>query len=220
MSDAPIKVAHVVRRFAFEEWGGTETVVWNAARYLVRCGVNSVIYATKACSAVGNEIRDGIARIQIFVESIRARIDFFLAWAQEMKKECLAAADKGGGEEIRTFAAYFDSMEKCHQPKLNQMKVPEHVWELGEQLLKDLDNKELDDEALEERSKEYGRAVRTIGGAQDNCVAECHYTTGMIRREALEAYMRSSNAVAKKFYRHIYRETSRMLQNSFNHEGK
>ena len=35
----PLKVAHVVRRFAFEEWGGTETVVWNSARHLRAYGV-------------------------------------------------------------------------------------------------------------------------------------------------------------------------------------
>ena len=26
---ANLKIAHVLRRFTFEEWGGTETVVWN-----------------------------------------------------------------------------------------------------------------------------------------------------------------------------------------------
>ena len=178
------------------------------------------IFSRDEARAKRSELRDGIARMQIFVESIRARAELFLSWADEMKKECLAAAEKGGGEELRKFAAYFDSMEKCHQPKRAKMKVPEYVWGLGEQLMKDLDNKELDDEALEKRSKDYGRAVREIGGNQDNCVAECHYTTGLIRREALAAYMQSTNAVAKEFYRRIYQETSRMLQNSFNHEGK
>ena len=57
---APLKIAHVVRRFAFEEWGGTETVVWNSARELVPHGVASAIYATRACSAAGDEVREGI----------------------------------------------------------------------------------------------------------------------------------------------------------------
>ena len=41
--DSRLKVAHVVRRFAFEEWGGTETVVWNSARNLLAHGVDSAI---------------------------------------------------------------------------------------------------------------------------------------------------------------------------------
>ena len=44
----PLNVAHVVRRFAFEEWGGTETVVWNSARNLKKHAVDSVILATRA----------------------------------------------------------------------------------------------------------------------------------------------------------------------------
>ena len=90
MSDAPLKVAHVVRRFAFEEWGGTETVVWNAAQYLVRCGVNSVIYATKACSAVGNEIRNGI--------DIR-RFDYYYPY-WPLSETARRALDKKGGNPV------------------------------------------------------------------------------------------------------------------------
>ena len=90
MSDAPLKIAHVVRRFAFEEWGGTETVVWNTARYLVRCGVDSVIYATKACSAVGSEIRDGI--------DIR-RFDYYYPY-WPLSETARRALDKKGGNPV------------------------------------------------------------------------------------------------------------------------
>ncbi len=55
-----IRAAQVVRRFAFEEWGGTETVVWNTARSLREFGVDSEIVATRACSAAGNEVREGV----------------------------------------------------------------------------------------------------------------------------------------------------------------
>ena len=100
------------------------------------------------------------------------------------------------------------------------MATPEKVWEQSRELLKKLDNKDLDDEALENDCKEYGRAIRTIGGAQDNCVAECHYVARMLRLEALSVYMRSGSRTEKEFCRRFYRSTSVMLQNSFNHEGK
>lgn len=55
-----LKVAHVVRRFTFGEWGGTETVVWNTALRQRAEGVSVEILATAALSAPGGEIRDGI----------------------------------------------------------------------------------------------------------------------------------------------------------------
>ena len=139
-----------------------------------------------------------------------------------MKKVCKSAADNGGRTipELQKFTGYFDSVENCFQQARSRMATPEKVYGLGEQLLRDLDNLALDDEALEKRCKDYGRAVRSIGGAQDNCVAECHYAAKMIRLEALHAYLLSSSPAAKAFYRELYRSTSRLLQNSFTHEGK
>ena len=162
------------------------------------------------------------ARMQIFVESIRARINQFRKWAGNMKKECLAAAEKdsAASPELKKFAAFFDFMEKVHQSKQERMATPEKVWELDEELLKNLDNKELDDEALENHCKTYGRAIRTIGGAQDNCVAECHYVTRMLRLQALSCYLQSENQTEKEFFRKLYQSTTGMLQSSFNHEGK
>ena len=83
----PLKVAHVVRRFAFEEWSGTETVVWNSARHLAKHGVESVIYATRACSATGDEVREGIP--------IR-RFDYFYPYWPLSASAKLALVKKGG----------------------------------------------------------------------------------------------------------------------------
>ena len=159
-----------------------------------------------------------LARIQIFVESIRARIEQYRKWAKAMKKECLAAS--ADAPELRKFAEFFDCMEKVYQQRQAKMSTPEKVFEQGEGLLKNLDNKAMDDEALENHCKEYGRAIRTIGGAQDNCVAECHYVARMLRLEALSAYIRSTSRTEKEFCRRFYRSTSAMLHNSFNHEGR
>ena len=85
-----LKVAHVVRRFAFEEWGGTETVVWNIARKLRDHGVDSEIFATRACSAVGDELRDGVP--------IR-RFDYFYPY-WPLGGERIRALDKKGGNPL------------------------------------------------------------------------------------------------------------------------
>ena len=89
-TDDLLKVAHVVRRFAFEEWGGTETVVWNSARNLGKHAVDSEILATRACSATGDEVRDGI-RIR--------RFDYFYPyWPLSPAKR--VALDKKGGNPL------------------------------------------------------------------------------------------------------------------------
>jgi len=85
-----LKIAHVVRRFAFEEWGGTETVVWNTAKHLKEHGIESVICATKACSAAGDEVRENIP--------IR-RFDYFYPY-WPLSPEARKALDKKGGNPI------------------------------------------------------------------------------------------------------------------------
>ncbi len=56
----PLKVAHVVRRFVFDEWGGTENVVWNTVRKQRDAGLDAEILATSALAKPGEEVRDGV----------------------------------------------------------------------------------------------------------------------------------------------------------------
>jgi len=55
-----MRTAHIIRRFAFSEWGGTESVVWNTARTLQEKGNPSEIFATRALSPVKDEVRNSI----------------------------------------------------------------------------------------------------------------------------------------------------------------
>lgn len=55
-----LKIAHVVRRFAFDEWGGTESVVWNTALQQSAMGLVPEILATAALATTGEELRQGI----------------------------------------------------------------------------------------------------------------------------------------------------------------
>ncbi len=55
-----MRVAHVIRRFTFEEWGGTENVVWHTARALRNRGVDAEILATAALSHPGDEVIEGV----------------------------------------------------------------------------------------------------------------------------------------------------------------
>jgi len=55
-----MRTAHIIRRFAFAEWGGTESVVWNTARTLQAKGNPSEIFATRALSPVADEVKNAI----------------------------------------------------------------------------------------------------------------------------------------------------------------
>ncbi len=50
-----MKITNVIRRFSFEEWGGTETVVWNTSKELEKRGNTIEILATQALCKVEEE---------------------------------------------------------------------------------------------------------------------------------------------------------------------
>jgi glycosyltransferase involved in cell wall biosynthesis len=52
---AVTKVAHVMRRFSLQKWGGTESVVFNLARDYVRAGIESPVFCTEMLSKPGCE---------------------------------------------------------------------------------------------------------------------------------------------------------------------
>ena len=43
-----MKIAHVMRRLSFDDWGGTEQVVWNLAKAQADSGHEVRIFATTA----------------------------------------------------------------------------------------------------------------------------------------------------------------------------
>lgn len=81
------RAAQLVRRFSFEEWGGTENVVWNSSRHLLAHDFVSEIMTTRACSASEDEIRDDI-RIR--------RFPYFYPYFPLNAEKRLALDKKGG----------------------------------------------------------------------------------------------------------------------------
>jgi glycosyltransferase involved in cell wall biosynthesis len=59
MNEFP-KVAHVMRRFTLQKWGGTESVVHNLAREYIRTGMESPIFCTDMFAKAGIEMVDGV----------------------------------------------------------------------------------------------------------------------------------------------------------------
>lgn len=82
-----MKIAHIVRRFTFAEWGGTESVVWNIAKQQKAQGLIPEILCTAALDKVGTEVIDGI--------TIR-RFPCFYPYFPMPEKDRLALDKKGG----------------------------------------------------------------------------------------------------------------------------
>ena len=82
-----MKIAHIVRRFSFDEWGGTESVVWHIARQQKAQGLSPEILCTAALDKIGTEIVDGI--------TIR-RFPYFYPYFPMPGKDKLALDKKGG----------------------------------------------------------------------------------------------------------------------------
>ena len=55
-----MQIANLLRRMSFQEWGGTETVVFNTARELLRDGHGARIFCTSALDRTGDEEVSGI----------------------------------------------------------------------------------------------------------------------------------------------------------------
>ena len=55
-----MRIAHVIRRISFADWGGTEQVVWNLAKAQLAAGHEVLIFATDALCKVPREVRDGL----------------------------------------------------------------------------------------------------------------------------------------------------------------
>ncbi len=82
-----MKIAHILRRFTFSEWGGTESVVLNIARQQKAQGLEPEILCTAALDRVGVEETNGI---------IIRRFPYFYPYFPMPQKDKLALDKKGG----------------------------------------------------------------------------------------------------------------------------
>jgi len=82
-----MKIANILRRIAFDEWGGTETAVWNASKELCSMGNNVEVLSTTALCSTESEVIDGI---------VVKRFPYFYPQLF-LKSENALALDKKGG---------------------------------------------------------------------------------------------------------------------------
>ncbi|MBQ6472894.1 MAG: glycosyltransferase family 4 protein [Victivallales bacterium] len=104
-----MRIAHIIRRLSFADWGGTEQVVWNLARAQARAGHEVRILATDALCKTPHETVDGL---DIF------RFPAIYPW-WPMGKRLIAELDRKGGNPFvpdlgRTLRAWKPDVIHCH----------------------------------------------------------------------------------------------------------
>lgn len=82
-----MKIAHVLRRLSFNDWGGTEQVVWNLAKAQAKAGHEVRIFATTALCPTPREMVEGL-------EILRFR-PIYPWWP--MSERLVAELDRKGG---------------------------------------------------------------------------------------------------------------------------
>ena len=104
-----MRIAHVLRRISFDDWGGTEQVVWNIAKAQKAAGHEVRLFATTALCDRANEVVDGL-------EITRFR-PIYPWWP--MPKSLVAELDRKGGNPFvpglgRALCEWRPDVIHCH----------------------------------------------------------------------------------------------------------
>ena len=104
-----MKIAHVMRRLSFADWGGTEQVVCNLAKVQAAAGQEVRLFATTALCPVGSENAGGL--------EIR-RFPAVYPWWPMTKKLSAALDHKGGNPFVpglgRALREWKPDVVHCH----------------------------------------------------------------------------------------------------------
>lgn len=120
-----MKIAHVLRRLSFDDWGGTEQVVWNIAKAQIAAGHDVRIFATTALCATEHETREGL-------EILRFR-PIYPWWP--MSKKLRASLDRKGGNPFvpgmgEAMLEWKPDVIHCHAME----RIAELCWRVARQL--------------------------------------------------------------------------------------
>ncbi len=167
------------------------------------------------------EIRNRLAAMQFFVESIRARVENARVNAQEIA----AFADRevkavpALAPEAAALKTTLAEVERLYEKALPRIQYPPEVIKMSAEMVA-LATSDMDDEEKEEKAKALGRAIRTIGGGQDNLAAHMRHVGKCLRFQALTAYGDATTQEARDFWAAVYDKTAWMLQAYYGHEGR
>lgn len=174
-----------------------------------------IFYRDEAEKRVG-EIAAMLKSMQCFVENIRGRIESGREWREEMLK--FSADMRKLHPELAPDADKLDAavneIDRIYRTDRERIKTPLEVEAMGQQVLK-LAVAKIDADEKEEQAKLLGRAIRSVGGTQDNMIAKFRHVGKCIRHIALVEYMAAKTPEAREFWKEAYLRTDALLQGYF-----
>ena len=174
-----------------------------------------IFYRDEAEKRVG-EIAAMLRSMQCFVENIRGRIESGREWRKEMLKFSadMRKLHPSLAADAAKLAAAVNEIERLYQVHLKRIKTPADVEALGNEVLK-LAVSKLDADEKEEKAKQLGRAIRTVGGTQDDMIARFRHVGKCVRHIALVEYMAAKTPEAREFWQEVYLRVEPLLQGCF-----
>ena len=100
------------------------------------------------------------------------------------------------------------------------MQQPEVVEGYFKEILAIADDAEMDAETKEDKVKELGRKIRTIGGTQDDLSATTRMRVRNLRRRATLLGMRTDDPELREFLWKIRKEAGENIRARMPHEGR
>lgn len=167
------------------------------------------------------EIVNSLRSMQFFVESMRSRVENARVWKRGVEE--FADGEAKLNPKVAPAAAELKNtlaeIERLYAESLPRIQTPDVVEKLSAEVI-ELTSGKLDAEAMENRAKELGRAIRTIGGGQDNLAAFMRHVGKCVRYQALAGYLNAKEPAVRRFWGEIFVRTEPMLQGFYNHDGK
>jgi len=162
-------------------------------------------------------IADRMANMDNFVRRIRERIEEFREWGKTESAWLKANAPESVYNAFKDDFAYY---EEFYQKHLDRIQYPESCEKLSAEIVRLAYTPDGDEEELEDRCKELGRAIRTIGGTQDNMVAQFRRIAKCVRQKATELYAKSDSPEERAALLHVRNSAREHLHHRMPHEGK
>ena len=129
------------------------------------------------------EMRTWLNKMDLFVADIRARIEQYMRWSEDMKIILKMLPDYE-----KEYEPILNEFQKTYDQFAPKMKKVDIALELSRKMRKLIDA-EGDEEQLEEDAKKLGRAIRDLGGAQDSCLGHLRKQAKKIRAKLLRSYV-------------------------------
>lgn len=190
-------------------------------RYPATCGVTEMcetLFANGQEHEQRREILNKLRQMDFFVLGIRSRIDAYLAWQAELREFFDRTRTPALAAAVDRYAALAARIPAIYEERLPAIKTPADCQELSRQVAALVDAPA--DSNRVETVRQLGRAIRTIGGAQDSGIGCMRSVVRELRQEAGYRLLVAPDEAQAQLAIDVRARCAAMLRDYFSHEGR